>query len=66
MFTLVDIGNYGSNNDSRIFWHSAKGKAFFDNEMNLPEPESVQENPGLGQLPYFIVGDKASPSSHGY
>ena len=61
VFTLVDIGNYGSNNDSGIFRHSAMGKAFFDNDMNLPEPEILQENPGLGKIPYFIVGDEAFP-----
>ena len=36
-------------------------KAFFDNAINLLEPTFLQENPGLGRLPYFIVGNKAFP-----
>lgn len=33
VFTLVDIGSYGSNNDSGVFRNSQMGKAFFDNRM---------------------------------
>ena len=61
VFTLVDIGNYGSNNDSGVFRNSTMGKAFFETKMNLPESETLDENPELGKLPYFIVGDEAFP-----
>ena len=30
-------------------------------EMNLPKSETLDENPELGKLPYFIVGDEAFP-----
>lgn len=61
IFTLVDIGSYGSNNDSGVFRHSEIGKAFFNNEMNLPLPHAIQEAPTLGKIPYFLVGDEAFP-----
>ena len=41
VFTLADIGNYDSNNDSGIFRHSAVGKAFFDNAIKLPELDRI-------------------------
>ena len=38
-FTLIDVGEYGSNNDSGFPWNSEMGKCFRDGEMNLPDPE---------------------------
>ena len=35
VFTFVDIGDYGSNNDSGVFRKSDIGKSFFKKEMNL-------------------------------
>ena len=61
VFTLVDIGSYGSNNDSGVFRNSVMGKAFFNGEMNLPVPEIIVESPSLGNVPYYIVGDEAFP-----
>jgi hypothetical protein len=54
-FTLVDIGQYGSNNDSSVLANSDMGKAFEDGTMNLPEPSHF---PGydLPSLPYYLVG----------
>ena len=34
--TLVDIGNYGSNNDGDIFINSLKGEKAFRGKMNYP------------------------------
>ena len=38
LFTLFDLGSYGSNNDSGILVHSEMRNRFEFNEMNLPEP----------------------------
>ena len=38
-FTLVDVGSYGSNNDSGIFHKSAMGKTFFNRKMNIPNSD---------------------------
>ena len=52
-FTLVDVGQYGSNNDSRIF---AQLYCFENNTWNLPEGEVL---PGTNlDIPYFLVGDE--------
>ena len=56
-FTLVDIGHYGSTNDSSVLNSSDMGKAFEDGSISLPEPEHL---PGcsLPHLPYYLVGDE--------
>lgn len=56
-FTLVDIGQYGSTNDSSVLNSSDMGKAFEDGSISLPKPEHL---PGcnLPRLPYYLVGDK--------
>ena len=58
IFTLVDIGNYGSSNDSSILSHSTMGQAFEAGEMFLPNAKALA---GWGDypLPYFLVGDEA-------
>ena len=45
-FTYVEIGNYGSNNDSGVLFNSQMGKDFKERKMNIPEPEG-------GKLPFF-------------
>ena len=57
-FTLVDIGDYGSNNDSGVLSHSEMGKAIDDGSINFPKPEHL-EGCDLPLLPYFLVGDEA-------
>ena len=59
-FTLFDIGQYGSNNDSGVLLNSDMGKRFAANLMNLPEPDTL---PGCAYdpLPYFLVGDEIFP-----
>ena len=59
-FTLVDIGQYGSNNDSGVLSQSEMGKKFELEEMNLPSP-SHQPGCSFDPLPYFIVGDEIFP-----
>ena len=39
IFTFVNIGSLGSNNDSGVFRNLHMGKAFFNDEMSLPVAE---------------------------
>ena len=57
-FTLVDIGQYGSNNDSGVLSNSEMGKAFEDGTINFPAAVHLPGCDQLPSLPYFIVGDK--------
>lgn len=61
VFSFVDIGDYGSNNDSGIFRRSSIGKSFFNKEMNLPEPQRIANSTAYGLTPYYLVGDDAFP-----
>ena len=61
IFSLVDIGSFGSNNDSGVFRNSPMGKAFFNNEISLPVVECLEDSPTFGKVPYFLVGDQAFP-----
>ena len=56
-FTLLDVGQYGSTNDSSVLNSSEMGKALENGNLNLPDPEHF---PGcsLPHLPYFLVGDE--------
>ena len=57
--TLVDIGQYGCNNDSGILAQSKISSAFENNTLNLPESEVL---PGTHlDIPYFLVGDEIFP-----
>lgn len=54
-FTAVDVGQYGSGNDSRAFVNSIS-KAFETNSFNVPEAEHVQ---GCAvKLPYVTAVDE--------
>jgi len=59
-FTLVDIGQYGSNNDSGVLAKSEIGKRFEENKMNLPAPRKVNSC-SYDPLPYYLVGDEIFP-----
>ena len=61
VFTLVDIGSCGSNNDSEVFRNSTLGKGFFENCINLPDPEVISNNCSRKGLHYYLVGDEAFP-----
>lgn len=56
VFTLVNIGDFGSNNDSGILLNSSMGKALENNTLGFPPPETFE---GLQDpLPYYLVGDE--------
>ena len=74
VFSFVDIGDYGSNNDSGVFrkcpntdifyflfghLSSSIGKSFFNMEMNLSNPEYIDNSHAFGQIPYYLVGGDA-------
>ena len=55
VFSLVNVGDFGSNNDSGVLENSAMGEAVACDQMGLPDQEHVDvcKIP----LPYFLVGD---------
>lgn len=55
-FTAVDVGQYGSGNDSGAFVNSDISKAFESNSFNVPEAEHVQGC--ADKLPYVTVVDE--------
>ena len=59
--TLVDIGSYGSNNDSGVFRNSKMGEAFFNEKMKLPDPKPIAQSQLPEKIPYYPVGDEAFP-----
>ena len=56
-FSFVDIGGYGRDNDASIFSQTGVYKAFTNNKMCIPEPESKH---GI-ELPYVLVSDEIFP-----
>ena len=61
IFPLVDIGSFGSNNNSEVFRNSPIGKGFFNNEMSLPVEKCLEDSQTFGKVPYFLVCDEAFP-----
>ena len=62
-FTMFDVGEYGSNNDSGILANSIMGKRFERETIVLPEPTDL---PGcnFSPLPYYLLGDEIFPLKH--
>jgi len=58
-FTIFDVGQFGSNNDSGVLANSTMGMAFENNRLNVPESTVVNED--TGEIPYFLVGDEIFP-----
>lgn len=58
-FVSIDVGAYGSNHDSTVFWNSEFGKLWLkqDKKLNLPVKKLL---PGTTEvLPYVQIGDAA-------
>ena len=53
-FTIVDIGNFGRDNDAQIFNSSEMGKAFISGNMSVPSQTVVE---GF-TLPHVLVSDE--------
>lgn len=57
-FTLVDVGEYGSNHDAGVFARSEFGESFSKGELNIPEGQA--NLPGSEtKVPFFFVADDA-------
>ena len=55
IFTVVNIGDYGSSNDSSVLENSPMGKAFATRCFGVPDEEQIE---GCTiPIPYFLVGD---------
>ena len=59
-FTLSDIGQYGSNNDSGVLNGSEMGKKLSAVEMNLPELENLSVCPS-DPVPFYLLDDGIFP-----
>ena len=59
-FTLIDIGQYGSNNDSGVLARSEIGQRFASGSMHLPAPATL-EGCCYDPLPYYLLGDEIFP-----
>ena len=59
-FTLIDVGQYGSNNDSGVLLKSDINKRIESDSLAIPMPETY-ESCNFDPLPYFLVGDEIFP-----
>jgi hypothetical protein len=60
-FTMVDIGQSGSQSDGGVFESSVFGTALLHGRMNLPEPEALPGDPSGQPIPHMFVADEAFP-----
>ena len=58
-FTLFDLGQYGSNNDSGILANSEMGELFEINRLFVPKDSELNDS-GI-KLSYFLLGDEIFP-----
>ena len=61
IFTLVDIGSFGSNNNSGVFRNSPMGQAFSNDGMSLTVAVCLEDSPTSEKVPCFLLGDEAFP-----
>ena len=54
--TLVNVGQYGSNNDSEVLAQSKISRNFENNNQNLPERKVLPVT--ILDISYFLVGDE--------
>lgn len=59
-FTLFDLWQYGSNNDSCILVNSAMGEIFDMNLLHMP-PDCKLNEDQEHSLPYYLLGDEIFP-----
>ena len=54
-FTMIDLGQYGSNNDSGILASSVMGEMFDNGAMNLPVPSKIYQSSDQDLLYFYWV-----------
>ena len=59
-FTMFDVGQYGSNNDSGVLLNSTMGKKLAQGSLNIPSGTTFN-GCALNPLPYFLIGDEIFP-----
>ena len=59
-FTLFDLGQYSSNNDSGILANSKMGDLFETNSLNVPRQHNNLDDSSIN-LPYFLLGEEIFP-----
>ena len=59
-FTTVDVGAYGSNNDSGVLLNSEMGQQFEEEAHDIPKPEPL-DGCKIKELLFYLVGDEISP-----
>lgn len=58
-FTMFDVGQFGSNNDSGVLASSSMGVAFENGSLKVPDCAEINED--TGKVPYYLVGDEIFP-----
>ncbi|KAL6431953.1 hypothetical protein ACFW04_007406 [Cataglyphis niger] len=59
IFTLVDVGAFGSQSDGGVFKESAFEIAFDNNKVEIPDDSCL---PGIDiKFPYYMIADEAFP-----
>ena len=58
-FSMIDVGQYGSNNDSGVLLNSEMGQGFEENKLNVPDQTFLKDTDL--ELPFYLVGDKIFP-----
>ena len=61
-FSMVDIGDYGSNPDGSIFASSSLGKKICEDDLDLPEDRPLPYDCAKAPIPFVFVGDAAFPA----
>ncbi|KAJ6642957.1 Protein ALP1-like [Pseudolycoriella hygida] len=58
-FVMIDVGASGSNHDATVFWNSAFGKMWHNQDvrLNLPAPKPLPKTSDI--VPYQIIADDA-------
>lgn len=61
LFSSIDVGDYGRNNDSGVFQNSGLGRAFATNTLNIPNPSPLPGEEFGPSFPYYFVADEGFP-----
>ena len=59
-FTLFELGQYGSNNESGVLANSQMGQMFEDDLLNVP-PDTKLQKDDQHDCPYFLLGNEIFP-----